>query len=103
MPSLINVGGIEFNENMPLRNQLPVINTVPGAIALQPFLEHREWVSGSADSGPYAAYVQKHPLDGVPAKLVILQFAKGDKIHPNPTNTAMLRAGDLAEKNVFPE
>ena len=33
----------------------------------------------------------------MPAKLVILQFAKGDKIHPNPTNTAMLRAGDLAE------
>jgi len=37
----------------------------------------------------------------VPAKPVILQFAKGDQIHPNPTNTAMLRAGDLAEQATY--
>ena len=38
-------GGIEFNENMPLRNQPLVINTVPDAMALQQFLERTEWVS----------------------------------------------------------
>ena len=101
VPSLINVGGIEFNENMPLRNQPPVINTVPGAMALQQFFEHTEWVSGSGNPVAYAVHLQKQPLKGVPAKPVILQFAKGDETHPNPTTTAMLRAGDLAEQATY--
>jgi hypothetical protein len=37
----------------------------------------------------------------MPAKPVILQFAKGDKIHPNPTTTTMLRAGDLAAQATY--
>jgi len=101
VPSLINVGGTEFNENMPLRNQSPVINTVPGAMALQQFFEHTDWVSGSADPVAHAVHLQKQPLDGVPAKPVIVQFAKGDITHPNPTTTAMLRAGDLVEQATY--
>ena len=101
VPSLINVGGTQFNENMPLRNQPPVINTVPGAIAIQQLFEHREWVSGASDPVAYAVHLQKQPLDGVPAKPLIVQFAKGDKTNPNPTTTAMLRAGDLAEQATF--
>jgi hypothetical protein len=58
-------------------------------------------VSGSANAVTYAVHLQKQPLDGVPAKPVILQFAKGDKTHPNPTNTAMLRAGDLASQATY--
>src|SRR5262245_50105119 len=81
VPSLINVGGIAFNENIPLRNQSPVINTVPGAMALQQFFEHTEWVSGAADSVAFAVHLQKQPLKGVPAKPVILQFAKSDATH----------------------
>jgi hypothetical protein len=34
VPTLINVGGTELNENMPLRNQDPVVNDVPGAMAM---------------------------------------------------------------------
>ena len=49
----------------------------------------------------YAVHLQKQPLDGVPAKPLIVQFAKGDKTNPNPTTTAMLRAGDLAEQATF--
>jgi dienelactone hydrolase len=101
VPSLINVGGTEFNENMPLRDQPPVINTVPGAMALQQFFEHTEWVSGSGNPVAYAVHLQKQPLEGVPAKPLILQFAKGDKTHANPTNTPMLRAGDLAEQATY--
>jgi dienelactone hydrolase len=101
VPSLINVGGTEFNENMPLRNQPPVINTVPGAMAIQEVFEHTEWVSGSGDPVAYAVHLQKQPLDGVPAKPVILQFAKGDQTHSNPTTTAMLRAGNLAEQATY--
>jgi hypothetical protein len=42
VPSLINVGGIGFDENMPLRNPDPIINTVPGAVAIQQILEPGE-------------------------------------------------------------
>ena len=49
----------------------------------------------------YAAHLRKQPLKGMPAKPVILQFAKGDHTHPNPTTTAMLRAGDLAEQATY--
>jgi hypothetical protein len=101
VPSPINIGGSEFNENKPLRNQDPVINDVPGAMAIQQFLEHWEWVSGSANAVAYAVHLQKQPLVGMPAKPVILQFAKGDKTHPNPTTTAMLRAGNLGQQATY--
>jgi hypothetical protein len=104
VPSLINVGGptgIEFNENMPLRNQLLVINTVPGATAIQEVLENAEWVQQAGNPVAYAPHLRKAPLDGVPAKAVIYQFARGDKTVPNPTTTAILRAGDLADRATF--
>lgn len=100
-PSLINVGGITFNENLPLRNQPPVINDIPGAVEIQEFFERREWVQQSGDAVAYAPYLRKQPLAGVSAKSVIIQFAKGDKMIPNPSTTALLRAGDLADRATF--
>jgi hypothetical protein len=35
------------------------------------------------------------------AKSVIIQFGKGDQIVPNPTQTAIVRAGDLADRVTF--
>jgi hypothetical protein len=101
VPSLINVGGTTFNENMPLRNQPAVINDVPGAIEIQQLFENTEWVSQSSNPVAYAPHFQQQPLDGVPAKSVIIQFAKGDKSMPNPLTTAMFRAGDLADRSTF--
>jgi len=37
----------------------------------------------------------------MPAKSVIYLFAKGDRVVPNPTTTALLRAGDLADRATF--
>lgn len=104
VPSLINVGGPsgrEFNENLPLRNQPPVINDVAGAMEIQEFLDHTEWVRQAGDPVAYAPHLRKAPLDGVPARPVLLQFAKGDQTVPNLTNTAMLRAGELADLATF--
>src|SRR5262249_18940017 len=116
------VGGVPlpgpfFNENVRLRNgvplhvgladgtsaviQSPVINTVPGAIAIQEVLENREWAQMSGDPLAYAPHLWKDPLAGVPAKPVLLQFGKGDRNIPNPTETALLRAGDLADRATF--
>ena len=104
IPSLINVpdpSGIAFNENLPLRNQPPVLNTVPGAIAIQEVIENSEWVSQSGNPVAYAPHIRRDPLDDVEAKAVIFQFAKGDETVPNPTTTAILRAGDLADRATF--
>jgi len=104
VPSLINVGGpsgFEFDENLPFRNQPPVINNVPGALALQQAFDSIEWVQQAGEPVAYAPHLRKRPLKGIPAKSVIIQFAKGDGFVPNPTSTALLRAGGLASRATF--
>jgi Bacterial virulence factor lipase N-terminal len=127
-PSLVNAPGITsidgfaysgpfFDENMPLKDglplrvgladgttriiQSPVINTVPGAMAIQEVLDNIAWVAQSANPVAYAPHLRQDPLAGVPAKSVIIQIAKGDPIDPNPAATAMLRAGDLADRLTY--
>jgi hypothetical protein len=92
---------LNFNENIPLRNLPPVINNVPGATDIQVALENTEWVSQSGDPVAYAQYIRKNPLPGNAPKPVIIQFAKGDETVPNPTATALIRAGDLADRATF--
>ena len=92
---------LNFNENIPLRNLPPLINTVPGASAIQLVLDNNEWVQQAANPVAYAPFIRKQPLLGNAAKPVIIQFAKGDKTVPNPTTTAILRAGDLADRATY--
>jgi Bacterial Ig-like domain len=92
---------LNFNENIPLRNQAPLVNTVPGATAITELLERNEWVQQSGNPVSYAAHIRKQPLPANAAKPVIIQFAKGDMTVPNPTATALLRAGDLADRATF--
>jgi hypothetical protein len=101
VPSLINIGGITFNENIPLRNQPPVTNDVPGAMAIQQYIDRSEWVQQHGSPVSYASSIRKHPMAGNAAKPVIIQFAKGDMTVPNPTATAIIRAGDLADRATF--
>ncbi len=104
VPSLINVvdpSGIAFNENIPLRNLPPVVNSVAGAMAIQQLLERNEWVQQSGNPVSYASYIRKNPLRGNAPKPVIVQFAKGDTVVPNPTSTAIVRAGDLADRVTY--
>ena len=127
-PSLLNTPGVtqidgvnlsapHFFENMPLRDRLPlsvsladntgrqiqspVTNDVDGAMAIQQLFEHREWAGLAGDALAYAAHIRRAPLRGVPAKAVIIQWAKGDQGAPNPTTSALLRAGDLADRATF--
>lgn len=92
---------LNFNENIPLRNQPTVVNTVPGAMEITELLERNEWVQQSGNPVSYAPHIRKQPLPGNTAKPVIIQFAKGDMTVPNPTNSAILRAGDLADRATF--
>jgi len=100
-PALPFPFNLSFNENIPLRNLPPVINQVPGATAIQAVVENNEWVSQSGNPVAYAQYIRKSPLAGNAAKPVIIQFAKGDETVPNPTATAIIRAGDLADRATY--
>ena len=112
-PSLINspgltqidgvpVGGPWFNENKPLRNQAPVMNTVDGAMDIQRVLEYAEMV---ADTGltpaVWATHLRDAPLPGLHPKSVVYLFATGDQQAVNPGNTALIRAGNLMDRAVY--
>jgi hypothetical protein len=84
-----------FVENIPLRDEPPRIDTVPGAAAIQQALDRIEWAQNAANPVAYAPHLRTEPLGGVPAKSVIVQFAKGDRTVPNPTASALIRAGGL--------
>lgn len=90
-----------FNENLPLRDQPPVVNTVPGAIDIQQVLEWSEWMTQAGNPVAYAPHLRKAPLTNMSPKDVIIQFTKGDKTVPNPTATALLRAGNLADRATY--
>jgi dienelactone hydrolase len=102
VPSLLNAPGpLFFNDNSPLRDLPPVINTVPGAIAIQTVEDNSRWLNKAGDPVAWAPFIDKSPLPGDLAKPVIIQFARGDKTVPNPTATALIRSGDLANHATF--
>ena len=47
----------------------------------------------------YAPQIRKQPLPA--RKPVLIQFAKGDMTVPNPTTSAILRAGELADRTFY--
>jgi hypothetical protein len=93
-PSLYNVSPPDasltnFNENIPLRNLPIVIDSVPGASAIQEQIDRSEWAQQAANPAAYAPYITRP---------VIFQFARGDKTVPNPTTSAILRACGCASR-----
>jgi len=106
VPSLLNALPFAapawgFNENIPLRNLPAVINNVPGAMAIQEVLDNTEWVSQSGNPVAYAPHLRKSPLNDIEPPPVIIQFAKGDQTVPNPTASAIFRAGDLTDRSTY--
>ena len=95
----VSVGGPHFNENKPLRNLPAVTNTIPGAMEIQAALEMAEWGQQSGRTPiVWAPYLRERPLPGLNPKLLIIQFGKGDQEAINPGTTALLRAGNLADR-----
>jgi dienelactone hydrolase len=93
--------GAQIIENLPLRNEPVRVNQVAGAMALQEYIDRAHWAAQLGDPVSYAPHVRKSPLAGMTAKSVIIQFGKGDQIVPNPTQTAIVRAGELADRVTF--
>jgi Bacterial Ig-like domain len=78
-----------FDENMPLRNLPAVVDTVPGASAIQEVIDRTEWAQQAGNPAAYAPFLTAP---------VIFQFARGDKTVPNPTTSAILRACGCASR-----
>jgi len=70
-------------------------------MALQEVFDWLEWVQQAGNPVAYGPYLRHQPLEGVPAKSVILQYAKGDQQVLNPSETALLRAGGLADRATY--
>ncbi len=106
-PSLINAPGLvaidgvptaapHFDENKPLRDQPIVINTVPGATAIQQAIEFAE-LGAEAGIGPvpWARHLRADPLRGNDPKSILIQIALGDQQAVNPGTSAIVREGGL--------
>jgi hypothetical protein len=68
---------------------------------IQEFIDNMEWVDQSGTQVAYAPHLRQSPLSGVEPKFVLIQFAKGDPQVPNPAASALLRAGDLADRATY--
>lgn len=108
VPPLLNVAPsatlpVPFNffENMPLRDLPPVVNNVPGAMEIAQLIDRLEWVQQAGNPVSYAPLIRRQPLPGSVAKPVILQMAKGDQTVPNPTTSAIVRAGGLEAQTTY--
>ena len=101
IPSLLNGPGGSYIDNIPLRNEPPVIDNVPGAEAIQQLVDGAQWIEAAGECVPWAQHLRAQPLPGVPAKPVIIQFAKGDETVANPTTTALIRAGKLTDRTSY--
>jgi Big-like domain-containing protein len=105
LPSLYNAVPnaffTSFVENMPLSGLAPVVDLVPGADAIQSYVDQQIWAQTPADPVAYASHVRAQPLFGVSPKAIIVQFAKGDQTVPNPTASALIRAGGLQDRATF--
>lgn len=119
-PLAYPAASLSFNENFPLRDglaltvglqsgtatvpgviQSPVTNDVDGAMAIQEAAENYKWVSQAGSPLAYAPHLSKAPLAGVPPKSVLFLMAKGDQTATNPSDTAIVRAGDLADSTLY--
>jgi hypothetical protein len=101
-PSLLNVPTAppqayfhdRFNDEYVYREQV-ITDGVPGALPIQAAFEEADWLGMLGDPLSYAPHLKTAPLPGVPAKPMLVQFGLGDLEVPNPTESAMVRAGGL--------
>ena len=96
VPSLYNTQNdgtfANFIENEPLRDLPIVIDTVPGAEAIQQYLDDSEWAQQPGNPEGWAPHISMP---------IIFQFARTDQTVPNPTSTRVIRAGNLQSRTTM--
>jgi hypothetical protein len=104
-PSYMNGGpGLDgFTEDLPLRNEPPVVIKHKGAASLQELLAASDWYERTGSPETFAPRIRLRP-DAAWAskpKEVAFQTAYGDGTVPNPTAGTLYRAGALFDRVVY--
>jgi hypothetical protein len=104
-PNLLNGGpGLDgFTEDLPLRNEPPMVIKHRGAAALQELLGASNWYDRSGSPETFAPRIRLRPDAAWAAnpKEVAFQTAYGDGTVPNPTAGTLYRAGALFDRVVY--
>ena len=104
-PSLLNGGpGLNgFTEDLPLRNDPPMVIKHPGAAALQELFGASNWYDRTGSPETFAPRIRLRPDPAWKAhpKEVAFQTAYGDGTVPNPTAGTLYRAGALFDRVVY--
>ena len=112
VPSLINAPGLtsidgvlvaapHFDENKPLRDQPPVVNTVAGAMEIQKALEQAEMAAEGIGAVPWAKYLFAAPLTRSYPKSILYLLGRGDQNAVNPGTSAIVREGGLESRTIL--
>jgi hypothetical protein len=94
----VNVAPLFFNENVPDRDQPPLVNTIAGALPIQEWMERLEWLSESGAAGAYSVYWRLKPLAGVTSRPILIQMSRGDQQALNPTTAQLVRAAMVDDR-----
>ncbi|MEA2492369.1 MAG: hypothetical protein QOJ29_280 [Thermoleophilaceae bacterium] len=101
-PSFLNGGpGLDgFTEDMPLRNEAPIVIKDKGAFALQELFAQSNWYErvGSPETFAPRIRLRPDPAWASTPKEVLFQTAYGDGTVPNPTAATLYRAGALFDR-----
>ena len=93
--------GPTFDEHLPLRGAAPVVNTVPGAIAIQRWLDRSIWIGQVGDAAAYAPRLRRDPLPGVPARPFLIQVAEADQMTALPTAYNIIHGAQLEDRTAL--
>lgn len=104
-PNLLNGGpGLNgFTEDLPLRNDPPMVIQHTGAAQLQELFGSTNWYDRSGSPETFAPRIRLRPDPAWASnpKNVVFQTAYGDQTVPNPTAGTLYRAGDLFDRVVY--
>jgi hypothetical protein len=104
-PNLLNGGpGLAgFTEDLPLRNEPPMVIKHAGAAALQELFGESDWYDRSGSPETFAPRIRLRPDPAWAAnpKEVAFQTAYGDGTVPNPTAGTLYRAGQLFDRVTY--
>ncbi|TMB13845.1 MAG: hypothetical protein E6J65_24650 [Deltaproteobacteria bacterium] len=81
---------------------MPIVNNVPGAIAIQGAWEKFEWLSNPSMPGAYSTHLRMSPLAGSSARPFLIHIARGEQSVPNPQTADLIDAGLLADRVAGP-
>jgi hypothetical protein len=104
--ALLSIDGVaaappHFNENLPLRDAPPLVNTIPGATDIQRFIDRIAWAAQISSTVAVAPLLRRAPPARVPERPFVFQWARSDQTVVNPSATELIRAGDFADRVLF--